>query len=317
MRCFALLITFEFIFLAGFGQPDDNRLALKLFQLVPTTPIEVGFSNNIDVNTSGGHLQGVQLVERSNSRFAIMTGSSDSYAYYSVVKLGLKNEVVSVNHLMYKPFKHAGGFQVYKNYLAVGIEDNLAKDKSCVCIYDISLPERPSLNPLAMIKREGKPMRSTAGCVGITNYKGKIVLAVGDWDSRNLDFYSVSADSVSGNNFRKFYSIDTKTISRSGWSDQFWRSYQNINLFTLGNKLYLIGFCRDEKKVDVADLFKLADNKSGGFDLIKLASRTFNCSRESSFMAGSGAFLNDKNELEIISCQYNIDKYSYLNLFKK
>ena len=70
---------------------------------------------------------------------------------------------------MHKPFKHAGGIQIFKDLMVVGIEDNDAKDKSKVCIYDIDDPEDTSGKTTGNVcERKGEPLRSTAGCCGIT-----------------------------------------------------------------------------------------------------------------------------------------------------
>jgi hypothetical protein len=246
----------------------------------------------------------------------VLSGSSDSYSYFAVVKQGDKNEVISVNQLMDKPFKHAGGFQIYQNYLAVGIEDNDAKDKSKVCIYDISNPEKPAEKPVAVFERAGEPKRSTAGCVGITKYKDQILLAVGDWDTKNIDFYSHKSAEFPKADFELFFSVNTETISKENWIDDKWLPYQNINLFsTVENELYLIGLGQNNKNENVADLYQLKDNGKGKFNITKIASKTFNCKKEVSFKAGAGAVIDNNGKLGIIACGYNIKEYSNLNFF--
>jgi hypothetical protein len=224
--------------------------------------------------------------------------------------------VISVNKLMDKPFKHAGGFQIFQNYMAVGIEDNDAKDKSRVCVYDISNPEKPQNKPVSVIERAGEPKRSTAGCVGITKHKDQILLAVGDWDTKNIDFYSCKSGEFPKGHFELFYSINNESISKKNWIDKNWLPYQNINLIsTVENELYLIGLGQNNKNENVADLYQLKDDDEGKFSIKKTASKTFNCENDVSFKAGAGAVIDNNGRLAIVACGYNIEQTSYLNFF--
>ena len=203
---FVITVISIFLFANCFGQTYNDDLIVSKFNRIEENPSVISFKNNKKINNRGGHLQGIQFIQNNTNKYALLSGSSDSYSYYSVIKLGTESEVISVNKLMGKPFKHAGGFQIFQNYLAVGIEDNSKKDKSKVCIYDISDPENPSTKPLAIIEREGKPLRSTAGCVGITKYKNNALLAVGDWDTKHIDFYSCKIDKIETDGFEMFAS---------------------------------------------------------------------------------------------------------------
>ena len=173
---------------------DSTTNVISAFKNIEKSPKIIKYKNEKETYNRGGHLQGVQLTE--NSDYAIVTGSSDLHAYYAVVKLDEKPEVISVNKLMEKPFKHAGGFQIFRNLMAVGIEDNSVKDKSKVCIYNIQNPEIPTTEPIAVIDRKGEPLRATAGCVGITKYNNKALVLVGDWDSKHLDFYTCKFNQI-------------------------------------------------------------------------------------------------------------------------
>jgi hypothetical protein len=187
---FVITAIFFSLYINSFGQVFSGKSLVSEFKNLDSKPEIISYSNTLEINNSGGHLQGIQSIQNNDGKYFVLSGSSDSYSYFAVVKQGDKNEVISVNKLMDKPFKHAGGFQIFQNYMAVGIEDNDAKDKSKVCIYDISNPEKPAGKPVAVIERAGEPKRSTAGCVGITKHKDQILLAVGDWDTKNIDFYS-------------------------------------------------------------------------------------------------------------------------------
>jgi len=289
------------------------------FNNIGKVPSVIKYTNSLEINNRGGHLQGVQLVNHNNTQYAVLSGSSDSYSYYSVVKLGQDNKVISVNKLMDKPFKHAGGFQIFKSYMAVGIEDNSEKNRSKVCILDISDPENPSVNPLSVIEREGEVLRSTAGCVGITDYKDNALVAVGDWDTKHIDFYTCSFDDIENkrNNFEQICSVNTENISREGWVDDNWLAYQNINLFTDNNdKVYLVGFGENEQKRNIADLFSIESDNSNNFFLTKIASKSFECKGGAGFRAGAGLEITCNGEIGIVTCDAHIRETSSLNYFK-
>jgi hypothetical protein len=313
---FVITALFLSFCITSFGQVFSGKSLIYEFENLDSKPEIISFSNTLEINNSGGHLQGIQAIENNTGNYFVLTGSSDSYSYYAVVKKGDRNDVISVNKLMNKPFKHAGGFQIFQNYLAVGIEDNDAKDKSKVCIYDISNPEKPSGKPVSVIERTGEPKRSTAGCVGITKHKDQILLAVGDWDTKNIDFYSCKSGEFPKGHFELFNSINNESISKKNWIDKNWLPYQNINLIsTVENELYLIGLGQNNKNENVADLYQLKDDDEGKFSIKKTASKTFNCENDVSFKAGAGAVIDNNGRLGIIACGYNAEEVSYLNYF--
>lgn len=290
------------------------------FQKIDQNPVSIGFINTIEVNNNGGHLQGVQLKQNNGNKYAVLTGSSDSYSYFAVVKLGEKSEVISVNRILDKPFKHAGGFQIFQNYMAVGVEDNDKKDKSKIYIYDISNPEKPAVTPFFEIERKGELLRSTAGCVGITSYKNEILLVVGDWDTKHLDFYRCNFENRDKSLAQLIYTIDTEKMSKSGWSDENWYSYQNINLLTDNNELYFVGLGKNNQDKDVADLFSLKEDKNGNFGLTKLVSKIINSTNQCNFKAAAGVYISESGNPEIVSVGYNLkneNKKNYLNVTER
>lgn len=313
MKAVAVTILI-FLFNCCFGQTGSVQPFVSAFRNIETSPAVFSFSNELEVNNEGGHLQGVQQIRTNSGEYIILTGSSDTYSYYAVVKQGDKNEVIAVNKLMDKPFKHAGGFQVFQNYMAVGIEDNETKDKSKVCIYDISNPEATPAKPVSVIERSGEPYRSTAGCVGMTKFKDKALLVVGDWDTKNVDFYTCNFDKIGNENFELAYSFSTETVSKKGWSDSNWLPYQNINLFSFDEELYLIGLGQNGNNENVADLYRLTED-SGKFNFKKTATKGFDCEKETSFKAGAGVVLGEDEKPTVISCGYYIEKITYLNYF--
>jgi len=311
---FILLISAFSPFLAY----SQNGSLPKIFMEIDTEPQIIQCHNKLEVNNKGGHLQGVQLLVKDDVEYAVLSGSSGTYAYYSVAKLGNSHQVLSVNILMQKPFKHAGGIQIYQDLMVVGIEDNDAKDKSKVCIYKIENPDKPSVKPLAMIERIGDPFRSSAGCSGITRIGDHYLLLIGDWDTKHLDFY-LSDEHKPGQEisaFDKVYTIDTEKIDRSGWTNKAWHAYQNINLLKdEDGKLYLFGFGRNVQNENIVDLFLVENKDLREFSLKKLMSKTFNCKEGADFQSGAGIFLQPDGKLKVISCGSHINESLILNVF--
>lgn len=314
-----LQISFAIIIFCLITGCSDNKPEKFIagFNEIRTTPDVLIYTNHLEVNNSNGHLQGIQSIKGNNGiKYFIVSGSSDTCSYSAVVKMGDENKVYSITNLMDKPFVHAGGFQIFKNYMAVGIEDNTLKNKSEVHIYDVSNPEKPLEEPIAIISRKGEILRSTAGCVGITNYKNLTLLAVGDWDTKNIDFYTADLKNAEPPEFKLIFTIDSDNISREGWINNSWHSYQNINLFNIGDKLYLIGLGQNTKSENIADLFELSEYSADNFSLKKVACKIFDCTDECSFKAGAGVYYKN-GELEIYACGYNIQQASTINVFNK
>ncbi len=289
-----------------------------LFDKIDSLPEVLTCRNDFELNNRGGHLQGAQLMLKDGQEYAILSGSSSTYAYYSVARLDPDPEVISVNILMDKPFKHAGGIQVFEDLLVVGIEDNAKKDKSKVCIYEIPDPEKPPLEPVAVISRKGEAFRSTAGCTAIARTGNGWLLVVGDWDTKHLDFYLGKGYSQRQGQgpFRKVYSMDMDKIDRSGWSDNAWHSYQNINLLKdKAGKTYLAGLGRDGRNENVADLYLLEQTDQREFSLMKLQSKTFVCRKGADFQSGAGIFQGPGGKLKIIGCSSHIRESVVLNVF--
>ena len=140
---------------------------INMVENIDSIPVAISFQNKLDVNNNGGHLQGIQYYKHNQNEYFYLTGSSDSNSYYVVLKMDVENSVISVNNILPKPYKHAGGFQISNNFMAIGVEDNSARNKSKVFIYSIDNPEEPPQEPLAIIERSGEEKKATAGCVGI------------------------------------------------------------------------------------------------------------------------------------------------------
>ena len=235
------------------------------------------------------------------------------------MKTGEINMVISHNKILDKPFKHAGGFQIHKNLMAIGVEDNDKKNTSKVLIFHIENPERPPVKPLAIIDRLGTYKRATSGCVGLTIIQGKVLVVVGDWDTEHLDFYLVDEEKLlnEGATLELEYSINSKDLDKASWSDPAWLSYQNINLLLDQNgSLYLAGFASNSKDEDVIDLFSVENENLSIFRLQKMFSRTFASNPQTRFRWGAGISEVSVGKISILTCGEHITSENVIFKYK-
>lgn len=321
LRCFQILSLSLFItFLSCNQKGDSSRLELiQLVEKISSEPVEITYRNSLPVNNEGGHLQGIQYFSRNENDYYFLSGSSDSYSYYSIVKLGEENLVASTNTILEKPFKHAGGFQIHNDLMAIGIEDNEVKNISKVFIYQIDDPNSPSDKPIKIIERVGAIKRATAGCIGITEIDGEVMVVVGDWDTAHLDFYRIDRDKLGqkGAAFKLDYSVVCQEMDRTGWIDENWLSYQNINFIkdTFG-QLYLAGMTSNDAEENILDLFEIEIKQPFTPKLIKVYSKNFNKNTQAKFRWGAGVHLDENNKLRVITCGENILDVSAIHVYK-
>jgi hypothetical protein len=301
----------------------------KAIQQLSSQPENVDFTNTILFDGTGGHLQGIQLHKEMDQIFAFISGSSATKSYMVKVGLDPPAKVIAIDELMSEPYRHAGGFQIFDNYLAVGIEDNYKRTSSLIKIYNISGSKNDWSQPFYTIYRTGEFERSTAGAVGMTQYNGEVLLAVANWNSINIDFYACpSADFYSGEG--EFHQIATLTpleVSTLNWSDPAWWSYQNINLFTDAKEgLYLVGFARDDNDQHLADVFRVsfADripesesdmNQKKDIQIQKILTKSFERIGKTDFRAGAGLSIIE-GTLIMGSIPYAIESNTSLNFFR-
>ncbi len=279
----------------------------EAFNAIATTPLLLHLKNNAVKIPSGGHLQGIQSISDST---LIITASSGSFSYYLAAKPGATSndwQISKLQKITPKPFRHAGGCQVNEGRLIVGVEDNVAKNKSEI----IMISFNDSLHEISrhiIAHRQGVVKRSTAGAVGFTKTKtAQTLVAVGDWDSRNIDFYISrnAADTL----------FDSLTTFHAPVSQK-WCSYQAINLLTdTAGNIYLIGFGLDGLN-NRADLFKVElDNNAATLNLI--SARNFKCRGEAGFRYGAGICVSGKQSLTIYTCARNVGRRLAVNIFKQ
>ena len=285
----------------------------KSFEDLNTLPASFLVTNNITYNSEGGHLQGIQLY---NDHTAYLSGSSEDLSYMVKMELGEQSRVLSIDTLMHAPLRHAGGFQIFDQYLAVGIEDNKERNLAYLQVYNLEA-ENPFDKPIYTIARKGNYERVTAGAVGITAFRGEILILVANWDSRVLDFYSCpEQDFYAGKGkFTFIRAIEVKGQTRTKWSDPKWLSYQNLNLFSdQKDQLYMVGTAKNEAGDQVADLFKL-QLPSSSAKITKLNSKIFNTSTSVDFKAAAGLNISSEGDLILAAAPYQLEKNTTINLF--
>lgn len=241
--------------------------------------------------------------------FLVLSGSASDESYLALVALeGSMGRVVAIKPLMPRPFKHAGGFQICGDYLAVGIEDDNTKMASRVWILrPAELLQAGGPKPLVQIERTGAYQRATAGAVAMARVGDRHLLCVGTWDSTTIDIYLSNAkaldDPACAFAYRETW--DARSADRSDWSDREYASYQNLNLVVDTNeRVFLVGFAHTGG-ADVMDVFEL--RMEAAVPVERRLRKVLRCAlhgRETSFRHGSGLAIADANTVAVLACGY-------------
>lgn len=294
------------------GSESNAALVESLMNISSSQSSQI-FLNSIPIDTLGGHLQGVQLISQQNQNYALLSGSSNSQSYFVVIKMGKSSEVTKIQKILDKPFKHAGGFQFYQDFLAVGIEDNDARNHSFVMIFDVSDVAAIPNKPLIKIERKGTFERATAGCVGLVQLRDRWLMVVGDWNTEHLDYYVTAGEQM--DSFSLVQSSTTKELNRTGWIDDEWLPYQNLNFILHQEELYLTGMTSDDKDKNIIDLYTVERSATHSFRLQKIASKTL-VSQGGKFIWSAGLQIKDGLIIQIISSDRNLNETSRLYFYK-
>ena len=296
------------------------------FNLIDSKPTVFHLKKNPFKIPAGGHLQGIQAVGDSE---IVITASSASFSYFITATLNMqtgKGKINDLQKIWNSPYRHAGGCQVNKDILIAGIEDNQQKDKSRIVMVSFSdtldtrYAETGYYHISTIIERGGTVKRSTAGAVGFTKIKsGQYLVAVGDWDSRNIDFYLSKPWSGQLTDFyltkswsgQLFDSLTTFTAVKN----KKWPSYQSINLLCDTNgTIYLVGFALDGLN-NRADLFEVSVKNEAAY-LRPVTTRNFKCKGGAGFRYGSGICVTPTGQLSIYSCGRNVSAHTPINIFR-
>lgn len=300
-----LFLSCCFVFICSYltsGQNVTNANHFHSEIKFTPSPREWSFSNLLEVDTTGGHLQGIQKYSQGKKDYYFLSGSSANSSYLGLIAREEK-EVLRIKKLFDAPLRHAGGFQICQNYLAIGVEDNVERNRSKVCIYDISGVPDFSTIPVYTIERSGTFERATAGCVALTRLNSNWLLVVGDWNTRHLDFY-ISEDLEIANGFTLEKTIVVNDIDRKDWSDGEWLPYQNINLFISDSSLFLCGLGISQGK-NTMDIFKLGSRYENNFHLRKLARYQME-NTGGSFSWAAGVAIDETFPWQIFSTERNL-----------
>lgn len=287
----------------------------KLFNQLPSDPEKLVLINELPINNEGGHLQGVQPYQYKGQEYIFFSGSSSTYGYLAVAH---GEKVRKLHRLMFKPFKHAGGFQIHGDWLAVGVEDNEARNASVVQIYKLGDPLSDLQEPVAVIERSGERERATAGAVAIQQLGKTLWVVVGDWGNRHMDFYKADIRSTDRKiQFQKTGEVAMANHPRDGWKDTVTRSFQNINLIHQKGQLYLVGLAGDENSNgNVLDVFTVDDLSGSSPVLTKIYTWKFKVSRDTKFRWGAGVSFDGKDRLSLYSCGENIRKAVSVSVYR-
>lgn len=279
------------------AQPYLDNVA-HAFDSLPTQSHAVPFRSNLKSKV-GGHLQGIQRIGAHD----IITASSAKQAYYFNIASTGEGHIVKIDTLSEMPYRHAGGCQASGGVIAIGVEDNIAKDKAKVLLVNVK-----DNKAIAVIERNGNFERCTAGAVGYARLMtDQYLIAVGDWDSKHIDFYLSKPNNVASFDSVATYKADTIST---------WGSYQSVNILQQADgRLYMIGFCLDSKGRR-ADLFSLILDATAKLQVIK--SRYFKTTNGASFRYGAGVHVSYDKKLSLIACQRNMKKgWNYINVWQQ
>ncbi|MEQ8336932.1 MAG: hypothetical protein RIA62_06285 [Cyclobacteriaceae bacterium] len=299
-----IFVFFQLILLLASPINEQDDLIKKL-DAISTTSEQILIDNKLKIDKKGGHLQGIQIYRYNDKTYLYTSGSSSQYGY---VVSASETRVEQLHILRKKPLKHAGGFQISNNWLAVGIEDNELRNVSEVHVYQLGDPLANELKIKAVVDRKGDWERATAGAVAIIEWENRLLMLVGDWSNRHIDFYLASLDRDPASlNFQKSSEIEMATYNKKGWVDDVPWPYQNINLVKYGKQLLLFGFSSGEGDTNILDVYILEDPFSKTPGLTKIYSRTFPKTKSTRFGWGAGVQY-EKNKFTLYSCGENILK---------
>lgn len=222
---------------------------------------------------------------------------------------------------------HAGGLQIADGILAVGAEDDDAKDRSQIRFYDVRDPSAFDLQGHLTFTRPGpgqtpRHERWTAGAVGLVKTADRYTLVVGSWNSDELDFYCSTSDDLRDTacTFQHVGSWSKHQADKSDWIDDNWEGYQSLNL-VVGSRgrLFLIGGHRGgiggHTGSDWLDLYELHLDRPAIRRVAKVGKRHMTCHDGASFRWGGG-IVSEGQLLHAIATEADLKSTTKINLFE-
>ncbi|MCI5056855.1 MAG: hypothetical protein MRY83_12145 [Flavobacteriales bacterium] len=276
------------------------------FRAIPSEPQAISLTNSKHIPLGvRGHIQGIQYLTKGSRSYFILSGSSNDSSYAAVI--GLKDEkatVDSIHILLGPPFRHAGGCQIFENEYFVGIEDNDSRKKSVIKTYNLDVNRQGALTfeEHHNIFRNGDYERVTAGATGAFRLNKSSIVAVGNWDSRDIDFYE-KMDTT----YVFVGSFNPITQKGKSWVKKEWLPYQNINFIMMKGEVYMFGFYGNSaKRTSTVHMFRMI-RKDEGWDFEKVAERNFNDAKGCNMKSGGGVFMNPKGNLVFFAGPIHIE----------
>lgn len=273
------------------------------FDRLNAEPMVMLIKNKLKVPTEGGHLQGVQVMESNDISKLLISGSSSHTAYMLQADLSTQ-KTENLKPLMEDPFRHAGGFQVSGNYLAVGIEDNHLRTTSKVCLYNFPGTKLKIAQPHFVIDREGEAEQKTAGATGLLALDNDFLILVGNWGSRTWDFYSFDPDKAEQRLLASFTAPDD------------WGAYQSINLIRDHEAIYAMGTYKNDL-TNFADLILVSKTETFEPIMQKISTKSFNCKNGADFSTAAGIQVDRDGNLHLWATQRDALKQIAVNRFSE
>jgi hypothetical protein len=258
---------------------------------------------------NGSHFQGIQrmpsvpgLPGQSPENLLVITSSSAQEGYFVTCSMaddwlsGRANSPTMVPSSDGESgFSHAGGCQSFGNLLALGLE-NSAENTSEIQFWD--LKGAPEQVPMTIQRcRTGKTC--TAGAVGLTSFGKGAVLAVASYNADTVDFYTSEADPFSGSPFIPKFTWTASQANKTGWLDNNFGQYQNINLITQTDQtLWMVAFDRSGQS-DWMDLYTVDLSAHNNSVFRKAANKHMYCTDSVELGVAGGIFIASEDEFDV------------------
>lgn len=300
----------------------SKRSVVEAFNSIQTVPVVTTFARGT-TRLAGGHLQGVGLLDR---RSLAIAASGTPEAVVLIVswpeRIGIDEGAIGDTVVVGDaPLDHAGGLQIAEGVLAVGVEDDRAKDRSRVVFLDVSDPTSVgTLHHLAIDRpaagQVSTTRRWTAGAVGLARVGARAMVVVGSWDSAELDFYRATRHDLAdlGCTFEHVAEWARDDADTSTWVDDNWGKYQSLNLMASKSRLFLVGGNRNDDGEDWIDLYEVDLGQVPSRRLTKIAKRHMRCRDGASFRWAGGIVANG-SVLHALATEKDLHDHTSVNIF--
>ncbi|MEX0677889.1 MAG: hypothetical protein WD063_12480 [Pirellulales bacterium] len=309
-------------------QIDDGKIAnvVSAFERIPAEGKLFSFERGAIDLPRGGHLQGIQMRfdAAGNRHLAFLSHDSATVAYLAIVEfpadLAREGRIVHVHTFKgdgrSPPLKHAGGIQLLGDLLVVGLEDNQQKTRSEIQFWNVGNPEKPVKLEHLTIRRAGAPEDKTAGAVGIAKREKDYLVAVANWDSRAIDFYTSNGKPLDEENCRFELRVRWRDdlAEKADWRpDELFGEYQAINLVTDAEANVSLVGTHTARERDFTDLFAIDVGREPTRIVRKLASKQMGLDGGNHFRYAGGVWMQNDG-LAILSSQRNVDPQTRINV---